>query len=155
MTVKPRTKPLLSYRPDKFRSQSASNKQGSGGFLDGQYHPIVSYDFKMGEEVTVERGQPEEIQEFCQSQYGQVCYRAFAAYRTLIDAGVAKEQAREILPLCTYTSWIWTASLAAVVHFIKLRDEAHAQFEIREYAKAMRLLTEEKFPVSVKALLGE
>jgi thymidylate synthase (FAD) len=66
--------------------------------------------------------------------------------------GMAKEQAREILPLCTYTSWIWTASLAAVAHFIKLRDEEHAQFEIREYAKAMRTLTEPLFPMSLAAL---
>lgn len=117
------------YVPTSFRAQSKSNKQGSEGLVHDQTG--------------------------LKSIYLTACSDSFQAYSWLIDSGVAKEQAREILPLCTYTSWIWTASLAAVVHFIKLRDEAHAQFEIREYAKAMRLLTEEKFPVSLKALLGE
>lgn len=122
------------YLPDKFRAQSKSNKQGSDGYLvdePGNY-----------------------LQAYCNELYTQACEEAFSAYWLMIRAGVAKEQAREVLPLCTYTTWVWTASLAAVAHFIELRDEAHAQFEIRSYAQAMRTLAEQKFPVSIAALCG-
>ena len=78
---------------------------------------------------------------------------SFDMYEALLRDGVAKELAREVLPLATYTSWIFTMSLAAVAHFIRLRDDQHAQFEIREYAKAMRHLVEPVFPLSLSALV--
>lgn len=140
------------YVPSEFRTQSKSNKQGSAGAVTS-VSVVVATTLREGGQVEEKRVELEDGQAYCQFNYKSAVSHAFATYNDLIDAGVAKEQAREVLPLCTYVSWIWTASLAAVVHFLRLRDEAHAQFEIREYAKAMRLLTEEKFPVSLKALL--
>ena len=67
-------------------------------------------------------------------------------YEKMLSMGVAKEQARIVLPLNQYTEVIWTASAQAVLNFIYLRDEATAQVEIQEYAKAMRRILEEKFP---------
>lgn len=118
------------YLPKHLRRQSLSSKQGSGDNLDPETN----------------REGLEDIRE--------AVWTAFNRYRQLIDLGVAKEQAREVLPLCTYTTWVWTASLAAVAHFLKLRDEAHAQYEIRQYAVAMRTLAEQHFPVSLNALKG-
>lgn len=76
------------------------------------------------------------------------------AYKALLGKGVAREQARMVLPLSIYTEWYWTASLQAAVHFVKLRDDEHAQGEIRAYAKVIADLAESVAPVSVKALLG-
>lgn len=75
-----------------------------------------------------------------------------SAYRHYIDSGVAREQARIVLPLATYTSWVWTASLQAVVHFCALRDEPGAQWEIQQYAKALKDIVRPLAPVSWEAL---
>jgi thymidylate synthase (FAD) len=79
---------------------------------------------------------------------------SFKTYKDLLEAGVAKEQARMVLPFNTYTEYYWTASLHAVAHFCKLRDHEHAQYEIREYAKAVSELARVVFPHSFDALMG-
>ena len=67
-------------------------------------------------------------------------------YYRMLEKGVAKEQARILLPLNQYTEVIWTCSAQALLNFIELRDEPTAQVEIREYAIKMRELIKEKFP---------
>lgn len=81
-----------------------------------------------------------------------VLREASDAYECMLSKGVAREQARMVLPLSIYTEWYWTASLQAACHFVALRDESHAQEEIRPYAKTVQLLAETVAPVSVKAL---
>lgn len=58
-------------------------------------------------------------------------------YKVLCDNGVAKEQARIILPLCLETQYIWTGSLAAFLHMFSLRIKPDAQLETRELAEQM------------------
>jgi len=60
--------------------------------------------------------------------------------------GMAKEQARSILPLTVYTKVWWTASFQSVMNFIELRDEPTSQVEIQEYARAMKKIMLEAFP---------
>ena len=67
-------------------------------------------------------------------------------YQKLLDLGVAKEQARIILPLNQYTEVYWTASFQAIANFIELRDHTHAQLEIREYAVILGEIVKETFP---------
>src|SRR5690606_27838769 len=78
------------------------------------------------------------------------------AYEMLMAEGIAPEQARLCLPAyAMYTVWRWTASLQSICHFLNQRLASDAQWEIREYAKAVERLIRPKFPVSVAALLGE
>jgi thymidylate synthase (FAD) len=77
---------------------------------------------------------------------------ALHVYNTLIEKGVAPEQARFVLPQGMYTEWYWTGSLAAYARFYKQRRDDHAQWEIREYAKAVGKIIEPYFPVSWKQL---
>ena len=77
---------------------------------------------------------------------------ALRVYNTLIEKGVAPEQARFVLPQGMYTEWYWTGSLAAYARFYKQRKDDHAQWEIREYAKAVGKIIEPYFPVSWKQL---
>jgi thymidylate synthase (FAD) len=77
---------------------------------------------------------------------------ALHVYNTLIEKGVAPEQARFVLPQGMYTEWYWTGSLAAYARFYKQRKDDHAQWEIREYAKAVGKIIEPYFPVSWKQL---
>jgi thymidylate synthase (FAD) len=61
--------------------------------------------------------------------------------------GIAPEQARLFLASNgLYVRWRWTTSLQGAMHFIELRDEEHAQWEIQEYARAVKELAATKFP---------
>ena len=62
---------------------------------------------------------------------------------------MAREQARAVLPLATYTQYYWTVNLRAFLHFIKLRAHKDAQFEIQQYANAMLLQVESIFPETI------
>ena len=62
---------------------------------------------------------------------------AFADYRSMLDDGVSRELARINLPLNLYTEWYWQIDLHNLFHFLKLRLDEHAQWEIRQYAEAL------------------
>jgi thymidylate synthase (FAD) len=110
------------YVPDEWRNQSKSNKQGSEG-------------------VHVNN---EEIKE----EYNNVLTTIQESYKKLIDMNVCKEQVRMLLPLSTYTTVVWTCSLQALFNFIELRDHAHSQKEIRDYAQAMVTILKESMPTT-------
>ena len=84
--------------------------------------------------------------------YRESCETALHVYNTLIEKGIAPEQARFVLPQGMYTEWYWTGSLAAYARFYKQRKDDHAQWEIREYASAVGKIIEPYFPVSWKHL---
>lgn len=76
-------------------------------------------------------------------------------YNTALEQGIAPEQARCFLPAyAMYIRWRWTASLQGVLHFLTQRTAHDAQKEIQEYARAIKRLTEEKFPICTKAVLS-
>ena len=66
---------------------------------------------------------------------------AYASYKELIDDGIARELARINLPLSLYTQWYWQMDLHNLFHFLELRMDSHAQWEIREYANAIAGIT--------------
>ena len=84
--------------------------------------------------------------------------RSKELYAKLCDYGVAKEQARVVLPLCLNTMFIWTGSLLAFVHLCNLRLKADAQAETREVVEAMlqsvRNIPGDPFERSLEALLS-
>jgi thymidylate synthase (FAD) len=59
--------------------------------------------------------------------------RSRSAYEWMTGEDVARELARIDLPLSTYTQWYWKIDLHNFLHFLKLRVDAHAQWEIQEY----------------------
>ena len=73
-------------------------------------------------------------------------------YDKLLNAGVARETARMILPLCTKTKIHMTGSLRSWIHFLELRDDPHAQKEIQEIAKEVKRQFADNFPIISKAL---
>lgn len=77
---------------------------------------------------------------------------AVSMYEKALEAGIAAEQARLFLPANgMYVRWRWTASLAAVLHFLDQRLDSHAQHEIQLYARAVDQLTEQSFPKTIAA----
>ena len=83
------------------------------------------------------------------------CRNAVHQYKEMIALGVCREQARCVLPLGLYSEVYWTVSLQAAAHFIRLRTDSHAQWEIQQYAQAVRQVVAEVFPESLRALLRE
>jgi thymidylate synthase (FAD) len=83
-------------------------------------------------------GLTKKVECFCEESYNQ--------YKSLLKDGVAKEMARMVLPLNIYTQWISCWDLKNLLHFITLRDDAHAQAEIQEYSKAIKQILKELFP---------
>jgi thymidylate synthase (FAD) len=79
------------------------------------------------------------------------CRDAFALYRDLLDRGWPRELARSVLPVATYSHMFATVDLLNLLKFLTLRCDAHAQYEIRVYADAMRELARGVVPVSITA----
>ena len=78
--------------------------------------------------------------------------RCHHLYNELLKAGVAREQARMVLPLATTTKIHMTGSIRSWVHFLELRDDGHAQKEIQLIAKEIKKSFRGQFPVISKAL---
>lgn len=114
--------PVEFYFPPKWRYQDSENKQASVGAFENKQ---VMQAYKSSVE------------------------QSYKAYEQLLEQGVCREQARALLPLCTYTEFIFTTNLHALMHFLKLRLGAGAQKEIRNYAAAMLALAAPHFPVSL------
>ena len=93
-----------------------------------------------------------EIKPEIQKTFDNMLEGCMRTYNDLLEAGVAPEQARFMLPQGMYTEWYWTGSLAAYARFYKQRIDTHAQYEVREYAKAIGVLISRLFPVSWKCL---
>ncbi|MDR2314368.1 MAG: FAD-dependent thymidylate synthase [Spirochaetaceae bacterium] len=73
-------------------------------------------------------------------------HRAYEAYTELIRGGLARELARINLPLSLYTEWYWQIDLHNLFHFLELRLDAHAQKEIRLYARVIFEITKKVAP---------
>jgi len=76
---------------------------------------------------------------------------SYKTYQELLQRGLAKELARGVLPLNTYTGWYWTCDLHDILHLLKLRIHAHAQRQTRAYALAMLELLRPVFPTVIAA----
>src|SRR5512145_1097416 len=97
----------------EWREQAAGNRQGSQGFVD-----------------------PEKGSELSRSE-AELQKMSRQLYEARLEAGVAREQARKDLPLSTYTEAYWKVDLHNLFHFLWLRMDAHAQWEIRQYANTI------------------
>ena len=72
-------------------------------------------------------------------------------YEAMLDSGLAREVARANLPLSLYTEWYWQIDLHNLFHFLALRLDSHAQYEIRVYAEAMAQCAKVVAPLAYEA----
>lgn len=114
------------FEPVELRKQGAANRQGGEELFpeSSELHDVVKEAVRASEK----------------------------AYRALIDAGVAKECARMVLPLCTETRIYMTGSVRSWIHYFQVRCDLHAQKEHREIAEAIRTIFWGVFPVTAEAL---
>lgn len=118
--------------PEQLAVQSATNRQGRGDVLP-----------------------PEQAQQVLALLKGDA-EAAFSHYEQMLgdaegEAGLARELARIGLPLSTYTQWYWKCDLHNLLGFLRLRADAHAQWEIREYARVLLEVVERWVPLTYAA----
>jgi thymidylate synthase (FAD) len=109
------------YIPAEFRVQDKINRQGSlkSGALDNAALLEI---------------------------YRKSLEGSYAAYRALIESGVAREMARMVLPVAQYTQFHWTVNARSLMNFLSLRMDPHAQLEIREYARVIAEIFKARMP---------
>ena len=122
--------PLLFYNPeqDQFSLQSAVSNQGRapGSVSPGFYREAMR-------------------------RWDEVRARAAGDYGWLVGENVARELARIDLPLSTYTQWYWKIDLHNLLHFLTLRVDDHAQWEIQEYGRVIAGMVKRVAPLSYEA----
>jgi thymidylate synthase (FAD) len=69
-------------------------------------------------------------------------------YEELVEAGVARELARSVLPVGAYTQFYWTVNARSLMNFVSLRNAEFAQLEIRRYAEAVEVFFAQAMPVT-------
>jgi thymidylate synthase (FAD) len=95
---------------------------------------LQSEDNKQGRESeAVPAGLQDKVLELLRSDQSA----SYANYSEILNDGIARELARINLPLSMYTEWYWQMDLKNMLHFLKLRMDSHAQWEIQEYARAI------------------
>jgi len=120
---------LSFYTPKKFRIQSTDNKQASEDdkCLDPELSATISKSIKETNESLLK------------------------SYYDLLKAGVCREQARGILPQNMMTTYYATVNFRNLLHFLKLRMNKHAQYEIRQYANAIYNIIKPLYPHVMEA----
>jgi thymidylate synthase (FAD) len=96
----------------------------------------------------------EETKAFARREIEDNARRAFDAYERMLEQGVAKEVARAVLPLSTYTKYYWSCNPRSLMHFCGLRNHEAAQDEIRQYAAAAESFLERLMPVTHAAFVA-
>ena len=95
-----------------------------------------------------------ELAEQTRDEMGALYEAAYATYTRLVEAGVARELARCVIPMGAYTEFYWTVNARALMNFVSLRAAETAQREIRRYAEACERFLAEKMPVTYDAFVA-
>ena len=112
---------------DNIRFQDKSNKQGSGGVMDDELSQEIINDISRVHQITYDQ------------------------YTKNLEKGMAKEQARGILPYDLYTEMFWKIDLKNLLHFLALRCDEDSQQEIRIYSNAILDLITPIVPITIEA----
>jgi len=124
------------FEPIELRSQCEDNRQSSVEIINPK--------------IAVEGGSL-----LASDMIGSYLNNAHKLYNQLLEAGVAREQARMVLPLATTTKIHMTGSIRSWVHFLELRDDGHAQKEIQLVAQEIKRIFIREFPIISNALKYE
>lgn len=140
--------PELTYvpGPERVSWQSPVNKQGSGVQTPEDIAKIVIDTFRGDADAAFENYHELLGQDVSPSSFG---YEQREMIRA--NGGISRELARINLPLATYTQWYWKLDLHNLLHFLFLRLDAHAQWEIRQYAEIMAKMVEALCPIAWQA----
>lgn len=138
------------------RTRTANLNEVSGRYSvlpDKFYYPStegVRAQSKTNKQITAGQIESGDATWFC-NQLEQSSTEAYKQYEMAIERGVGREQARMLLPINLYTELYWKIDLHNLLHFLSLRCDSHAQYEIRVFADAMLELITPLCPWTVEA----
>jgi len=96
----------------------------------------------------------DEVRDAARREIAENAQRAWDAYERMLEQGVAKEVARAVLPLSTYTKYYWSCNPRRLMHFCSLRNHEAAQYEMRQYAAAAESFLEHQMPITHAAFVA-
>jgi thymidylate synthase (FAD) len=135
------------HRVGSFNEQSARYSQVPDHYYVPENHYVREQVGKPGsysfETITDDAVRSDAVQLIDETQRA-----AFDAYHRMLEQGVAKELARTVLPVGMFSRMKWTVNLRALFNFLSLRNDQHAQREIRDYAEAVEQLAKQVVPVA-------
>jgi len=140
--------PQLYYIPkeEDVTFQDTTNKQG------GTKEPLTLLNIPNATEFVGGGYEKEYASEWKWSdEFKMIPAHAIEQYDSLLRTGMRRELARIVLPLNLYTEWYWKLDLHNLFHFLKLRLDSHAQYEMRLYAEAIYKLIKPIVPISCEA----
>ena len=140
------------HRVGSFNEESARYHQLEGDFYVPDPADVRSQVGKPGA-YTFEPVAP-DVAEGVREALGAHYAEAHRLYRELIDRGLAKELARCVLPMGTFTQFYWTVNARSLMNFLSLRAAETAQLEIRRYAEALEAFFAELMPVTYEAFVA-
>lgn len=156
---------MAKTKPELWRLQSKSSKQGSSGYLRNWPSTQdlianctaagISYDQRqpITEALFDAEDNNPNVGEYLSAREQELHDLTIQVYQERLALGVAREQARKDLPLSTYTEVYWKIDLHNLLHFLWLREDPHAQQEIREIANHMATIVEAWCPIAYKAFV--
>jgi thymidylate synthase (FAD) len=127
----------------------------------GRYSQLEK-EFYVPDNVRTQVGKPgaytfepvdDEVRERTRREIEQSGIAPFEAYERMLEQGIAKEVARTVLPLSTYTKYYWSCNPRSLMHFCSLRNHEAAQYEIRQYAAAAEQFLALHMPVTHAAFV--
>lgn len=113
--------------PEQIRAQGKRSRQVGEGSLDGETAHGASESFDAA------------------------LHQSYGTYQELLESGVAREMAREVLPVGLYTEFYWKQDLHNLFHFLRLRMDWHAQYEIRAYGDAVAQCAKAVAPLAFRS----
>lgn len=150
---------LRMKAPIPIRTQCFKHKQGLVENEESRRYISVTPEifipeFRLKPEGSIKQGSAgiHPNNEYWRDVYMIETSRAVQTYERMLDAGIAPEQARFVLPQGAMVNWIWTGNLLAFANFFNKRSDSHAQQEIQDLAYAVAAIVEPLFPVSWAAL---
>jgi thymidylate synthase (FAD) len=125
----------------RHRSVSVNELSGRYSILPDEFYAPepehISFQSRTNRQGRSEDEVPAELRARVLEVLRGVPETVYRQYEELIEAGIARELARICLPVSAYTEWYWKINLHNLFHFISLRADPHAQYEIRAYAQRL------------------
>ena len=135
---------------------------GSFNEISQRYTEVKEEEFYVPDNVRVniseDRQKSVEVEdtallESIRESIQKACEESYRVYKELLNKGVARELARVVLPLSTYTQFYWTVNARSLMNFLSLRADSHAQWEIQQYALGIAEFFKETCPWTYDAFI--
>ena len=152
----------------RHRTANVNEYSARYSILDNEFYIPKANDVKPQSQLN-NQGREGEIEKDLKKHYLSLIEENakinFSSYKHLLNVdedgntldekrpGIARELARMVLPLSSYTQWYWKIDLHNLMHFLALRFDDHAQYEIRVYAKVMLDLVKKWVPLTYDAFI--